>query len=301
MKVLKSYWAVCLFLSIGLTAMAEAKESAPSIHAFADKRRIFIGDRVRYTITIEHARDTSVSLPRFQSNRIGDFEIKDSGSKTKMGLFGKETTRGWYDITIFSVGRQIIPEAEVRYKQRGAKDWLVKKTQAIDITVESILTRSGGVKDIKDIKGPLYFFELNWFLVLGAAVFILCALSFIIYRRKRKALPAKLPHESALEELESIKAIFSQSGDVKEYYVGISDCVRRYIERAFSAKAPEMTTEEFLNSLKDSAILGFSHKDLLKGFLNACDLVKFAKYAPTRTEIDSVFLTAKKFIEETKR
>lgn len=111
----------------------------------------------------------------------------------------------------------------------------------------------------------------------------------------------KLPHESALEELESIRANFLKSSDVKEYYAGASDCIRRYIERSFRLKAPEMTTEEFLGSLSESTALSPDQKDLLKEFLNACDLVKFARYNPAKGEMESVSLAAKKFIEETKR
>jgi len=38
----------------------------------------------------------------------------------------------------------------------------------------------------------------------------------------------------------------------------------------------------------------------MEEFLNACDLVKFAKYAPRKNETEAVFDGAKKFIEETK-
>ena len=104
----------------------------------------------------------------------------------------------------------------------------------------------------------------------------------------------------ALEELEAIKGAFTQAGDVKDYYARISDCVRDYIERLFKVNAPEMTTEEFLESLKDSQALPPAEKDLLKQFMSACDLVKFAKYKPTVEEISSVLSSAKKFIEETR-
>jgi hypothetical protein len=76
--------------------------------------------------------------------------------------------------------------------------------------------------------------------------------------------------------------------------------VRRDVERVFALKAPEMTTEEFLNSLGYSEALSIAHKELLRGFLNACDLVKFAKYAPTRDEAQNVYVTARGFVEETK-
>jgi hypothetical protein len=125
-----------------------------------------------------------------------------------------------------------------------------------------------------------------------------------MYKFRKRPAPIKLPHETALEELEAVRGNFMRNSDIKEYYAGISDCVRRYIGRLFKLKAPEMTTEEFLSSLRESAalslVLTLDQKDLLKDFLNACDLVKFAKYNPAKGEMEAIFLSAKKFIEETK-
>ena len=115
-----------------------------------------------------------------------------------------------------------------------------------------------------------------------------------------KKTPPKLPYQIALDELGAAGRLFASNGDIKEYYVRVSDTVRRYIEAVFSLRAPEMTTQEFLTSLSDSQKLSIGYKDLLKSFMEACDLVKFAKHAPSRAEIDSVLTTAKKFIEETK-
>ena len=93
---------------------------------------------------------------------------------------------------------------------------------------------------------------------------------------------------------------FPQQGKVKEYYFELSNIARHYIENRFRLKAPEMTTEEFLFSLRESAILSGTHKNLLKKFLNLCDIVKFAKYAPNEEAIEKSFGAAKKFVDETK-
>lgn len=61
-----------------------------------------------------------------------------------------------------------------------------------------------------------------------------------------------------------------------------------------------MTTQEFLASLGNSWKISAGYKELLKSFMEACDMVKFAKHAPSKDEIESVLTTAKKFIEETK-
>lgn len=280
-------------------AMA-AEKNAITVKADVDRKTIYIGDRIRYSIEAVAGKNIEVEFKKFADGNMGDFEIKDSGNSEKSAFFGKRIFRAWYSITSYSIGKRVIPEIAVRYRQKGKKDWADKKTRPIEISVISILPQDRVVTDIKDIKGPLYFKEPNWTLIWTVLAVVCGATVFFVFRRNMNRLPPKLPHESALEELEAIKGVYLKGGEVKEYYFGVSDCVRRYIERVFALKAPEMTTEEFLNSLRDSSRLNIGQKDLLKDFLNACDLVKFAKYAPTTAEAENVYTSAAKFIEETK-
>ena len=308
MKILSKLILIIVILTVVTGgAMAASDVCAPSVRAFVDKKTIFIGDRIRYTIEVKSKKGFGFLFPvpkaeGDEAAKLGGFEVRDTGSSIKKGIFGGYAISKWYIITSYSTGKHVIPELEVKYRQKGKKspkDFAVIKTKPVTITVVSILPKGQPIKDIKDIKGPISFFEINWILVSILTVLIVFVLLFI-WHRKKKPVPVKLPHETALEELEALKALLARTGDIKEYYVGVSDCVRHYIEKAFALKAPEMTTEEFLNSLKDSRALSAEQKDLLKEFLRSCDLVKFAKYAPTSAETESVYLSAKKFIEETK-
>lgn len=297
MKKFGSFYIASLLL---ISSCALAAEKDPlSLRSDVNRKTIYIGDRIRYSVEAAASEKFEVKFPDFKDGKIGDFEIKDDGKSEKTSLFAKRTYSNWYSITAYAVGKHVIPEIAVRYRQKGKKDWLEKKTKPIEISVITILPQDRAVTDIKDIKGPLYFKEFNWTL-LWIFLAVLCGIgAFILLRKRMIRTPPKLPHEIAIEELEAIKGAYLKGGDIKEYYVGVSDCVRRYVERVFAFKAPEMTTEEFLNSLKDSAKLNIGQKDLLKIFLNACDLVKFAKYAPTTAEAQDVFTSAVKFIEET--
>lgn len=162
-------------------------------------------------------------------------------------------------------------------------------------------------QDIRDVKGPVDF-PANYFLlylllgiVLVVVVFFL--VRFVLRRRRTKreqSLPIKPFYVVAYERLEDLKAKdLPSKGLIKEYYIELSGIVRRYIEDRFNIKAPDMTTQEFLWFLRDSDSLSDELKDLLKAFLTSCDLVKFAKYGPTRQEMDHSFSSAKKFIDAT--
>ncbi|MDP3804044.1 MAG: hypothetical protein Q8Q87_00670 [Candidatus Omnitrophota bacterium] len=286
---------ICIFCGLSY-----AIDDSPRLRASADRKAIFIGDRIRYAIEASYGEAQEVLMPSFKDEKIGDFEIKDFGQIDRSGFFGKHSISNWYSITAYSPGRHAIPQVEVKYRNKNAKDYAILKTPAININVQSVMPKNNPSADIKDVKGPYGFFEINWRLVLGIT-FFLAVLVFFIIKKTRRLPPERLPHETALEELEGARSDFLKGGGVKEFYVGGADCIRRYIERAFTLKAPEMTTEEFLNSLKDAEALVMEQKTLLREFLNACDLVKFAKYAPTRMEIELLYDTAKRFIEETKQ
>ena len=163
---------------------------------------------------------------------------------------------------------------------------------------------------IKDIKGPVSFPANHFFLIIIAAIASLAALIFLItfflkrYLKKKTEspfIPREPADQIAYQALAGLKAKdLPRFGKIKEYYIELSDIVRRYMENRFSFRAPEMTTEEFLYFLRESDSLNGAHKNSLKQFLNHCDLVKFAKYGPTGHEIDDSFNFAKKLVDETK-
>lgn len=288
------------FLTISAFAMAE-EVGAPSIRESISRKRIFVGDRIRYKTEIVSRHALEIEFPQFKDSKIGDCEIKDSGRSVKRSLFGRSSYVNWLDITSYYVGKRTMPSIEIKYRQVGDKQWRNIKTRELAFTVETVLPRGVKLTDIKDIKGILYPFSwLKFFLWVFAASVGLWIIVRSIFGIIFKKAPPKLPHEVALEEIEAAGKKFASGGEVKDYYVGISDAVRRYIEKVFSLKAPEMTTQEFLASLSNSSKLRAAHKDLLVMFMEACDLVKFAKHKPTRNDISDVCDTAKKFIEESK-
>ncbi len=163
--------------------------------------------------------------------------------------------------------------------------------------------------DIKDVRPPVNM-PLNIFFVIVIAILTLSLIIGIIwlwYKRKHKTKKTskeeeivKNPWEIAFEELERLKEDgLIVKGRYKEYYSRLSDIVRGYFERRFRIRAPEMTTEEFLISLKDCNFLKEFQKDTLKQFLHASDMVKFAKYSPTVSEAEDSFVLANRLIKET--
>lgn len=111
----------------------------------------------------------------------------------------------------------------------------------------------------------------------------------------------KSAHAIAFERLKAIAAEnLVEQGRIKEFYEKLSTCLRHYIENRFQLRAPEQTTEEFLEQLKTSDALRLEHKQQLQKFLEHCDLVKFARYEPNPEQINESLTMAEEFVEKTK-
>lgn len=156
--------------------------------------------------------------------------------------------------------------------------------------------------DIRGIKAPVPIPDV-WFWVWCAAV--ACALGLLawwVWRRKRKPAappppePPVPPHEKARARLLESLSLLAQP---RPFCVLVSDTVRVYLEERFSLRAPERTTEEFLEELQKSPFLTLEQKQALGEFLARCDLVKFARYEPGEPELRGIYESALRLVEET--
>ncbi len=296
-----------LFLSMALLGCAKVKKesSGPiTVKAVIDKTTVAIGDKIKYTIFIEKDKDVEIEASAFGEN-LGNFAIKDFGSKRSVSG-NKENISQWYILDTYVTGKATIPKVTIKYKRKKDKDWSRSETNEISVEVKSSLDKAGFNLQMRDIKEPVGLpSTINKYLILAGLLLLvvlgLLAGYLLKKNKEEKTIPKKLAHEIAYEQLEALRVKnYVSQAKIKEYYTEISDIIRHYLENRFRLRAPEMTTEEFLVSARDAAELISEHKNLLKEFLLCCDLVKFAKYAPSTEEINSIFDSAKNFIDQTK-
>jgi hypothetical protein len=292
-------------LLLGLSVFLIAATGVPiTVKAVVDKTTVAIGDKIKYTIFIEKDKDIEVEPSAFGQN-LGNFAIKDFGSKRNVSL-NKERISQWYILDTYITGKTIIPKVAIKHKRKKEKDWSQIETGEVCVEVKSSLDKAGPNIQMRDIKEPVGLpLAINKYIILaGLLLLVVLGLSagyFLKKNKEEKIIPKKPAHEIAYEQLEQLREKdYIGQARIKEYYTEISDIIRRYLENRFALRAPEMTTEEFLASARDAAELISEHKNLLKEFLLCCDLVKFAKYAPPLDEINSIFSSAKNFIDQTK-
>ena len=304
-------YALCamLLILILMPAICFASEQGSidklplEVTASVDKDKATIGDKITYTIIVKADKDIEIKFPEFGQN-LGGFAIKDFGTSRK-GWFRTKTYRQWYVLDTYTSGKYSIPEARVKYRKKSQKEWQEVSTDEITVEVESILENAEDKRDIREIAGPIGFpIRIPWY-VWGSAAFIVVGggIAFFLFKRKRAEevfIPPRPAHEIAYEALEALmQKEYLRRGELKLYYIELSDIVRHYLENRFNLRAPEMTTEEFLNTVKDNKALSYEHKSLLRDFLSHCDLVKFARYSPETEEIQKTFSITRDFIEET--
>jgi len=196
----------------------------------------------------------------------------------------------------------------VKYKTTGEEAWKEVLADAVNIEVLSSLDEKALEGDIRDIKGPVKYWDKTYIYIILLVVIIIALILFIIIflQKRRKTKEAVIPivpaHDIAYLALKQLMGKdYLSTGRIQEYYFELSNIVRHYIENRFQLKAPEMTTEEFLLKLKESEVLNSEQKSLVKDFLSHCDMVKFAKYLPRKNEIDSSYESAKNLVDQTKK
>ncbi len=291
-------------IDLSFAGAADHPQTPITIKAEVNKHSVAIGDKIKYTINVSCSKNIEVEFPDFGKN-LENFAIKDFGQRRKT-FFGKQTIYTWYLLDTYVTGEATIPKTAIKYRQKGLTAWNEAEINEQKITVKSMLENAGPGTSLRDIKKPVnlpqkftYYFIIA--ALISAVILILSAVFLRKAKNTRGLSGLKPAHEIACEQLAALKKkdLITQ-GKIKEFYIEISDITRRYIENRFNIKAPEMTTEEFFFKVKEHPQFKVEHKTLLKEFLLCCDLVKFAKYSPSKQEIDSAFESAEKFITQTK-
>jgi hypothetical protein len=80
----------------------------------------------------------------------------------------------------------------------------------------------------------------------------------------------------------------------------LTDIVRDYLEHRFNIHAPSQTTHEFLTDLdKSDSPLELEHKQFLRDFMTAADMVKFAKLPADQALLENAMNKAEQLVQST--
>lgn len=156
-----------------------------------------------------------------------------------------------------------------------------------------------------DIEGPVRIGLLFWILLVGgiAAGTLLLVLLIRKLLSRPRILPEKVeigpsPVELALERLNRLRDKIHQL-EAEAFIVEVSDIVRNYIQDALSIPARGQTSEEFLHGLEFRKDLPPCIPENMPAFLEACDMVKFARQSLQQGQREQLLETAGTVISTT--
>lgn len=138
-----------------------------------------------------------------------------------------------------------------------------------------------------------------WAFAALAGAAALAALLYGLTRLSRRVREFRLsPVERAMAELKRLLGRnLPGRGLYKEFYIELTMVVRRYIERTHGIRAPEQTTQEFLEAASRDARFTAGVLAQLRTFLESADLVKFAGQEATLAMTDDATVKARTYIE----
>jgi len=196
-----------------------------------------------------------------------------------------------YQITFWDTGSVAIPPLYAFVSFPDSSEASILKTDSSFVYISSVLdttmTTVIADKPLKEIQFPIERLRLFAFLILS--LLILNTFYLIRTRDKEKISKRKFfnfnPKSKALKDVEKIDL----NTDATEFFVKISEVLRKYFQNNFYIISFEMTSAELKEFFKD--------KDL-NYLLDEIDQVKFAKKNPNKSEKEDILQLLKKVIRK---
>ncbi|MCS6988850.1 MAG: DUF4381 family protein [Chloroherpetonaceae bacterium] len=265
-----------------------------------------VGDNVFYSLALTRGERQFFILP-VDTDEVAffPFEIRSRKKLSEEERDGVVTERWQYALTIFDTGAQIVPPLDLRYADASGRDTGVLRLDSKMIYVRSVLDTT--VKDINDIK-PIQTLPVPaWVYVAGALALALLVAGgywlFASWRKRRKTekpklvVPEKSPYQVALEKLAALESYpLETQEDFKKFYSDLSDLLRELIERAYDIPALEQITSEILAALQ--AKIRYESVERYRRIFERADLVKFAKFYPSKIEARESLSLAKEIVAD---
>jgi len=300
----------CLLLGLALAAApadrAELSRSSQAggatVTVSVPQGEIRTGQPLQVLFTIDRPPQTGVRVPQIKDT-LGSWDVRQAES-LPISAAAPDRVVERLTLATFESGEQRIPSLEFTLRDAEGRESALVSPE-LTVQVRSLLGDETDPTRIREVKGavdmpldPVWMWYAAGVLVVAA----LTALALLTWRTRLKvAAPPELPHARALRELSELAARqLPQKGLVLDFYVLLSDTVRRYVEGRFGIHAPEQTTKEFLQAARHHPAIREDHQRMLAAFMRAADLVKFAAQRPGRAECEHGLEAARGFVQESR-
>jgi len=282
-------------------------EGRVQVDSRVDRQTITVGDPITYTLTLTGDPQDQIRIPALGA-ALEQFTIRDYQEQGPApDGQGHQIYRATYVITRYETGEFQIPPVQVKWTDPGGSEHTLS-TDPLTIRVRSVYT--GGAADIRGAKPPVPIprdsRQAVRLAALAAGLLGLAGAAARVRRRWRReapeeapAEPPRPPHEVALEALQRLaESELLRAGQIREFYFELADILRRYLESRFGVAAMERPTGLLIRELQRVPVAP-EEVARIDGFLQDCDLAKFAQYRPAPEETGAHLELARQIILET--
>lgn len=299
-----------LCLTLGLLAGVSAQEIKVSAEVPDESVKVgkpFSLDlmmKVPYGYFVEWTEFNTDTLSE-QVDILGRGEIVRTADADSNIIVQQQLTLMTFDtgyVTVPSIGLSYAKSVEDKMRMKAFTDPI--RLYSTTITVD---TTQGYKPLVPPIERPITMKEVfPWILGVLLLVLLGFVVWFLLKRRKPKVDengqpikgPVVPPYNKAIDDLANLRQQkLWQVGKVKEYYSGLTDIAREYIEGQFDINAVEMTTDDILEEVKELRFDAQLYAKL-KETMEVADLVKFAKYSTSSLENDQAMNDMTDFVNE---
>ena len=269
-----------------------------------------LSDLIEMDVVVVAKNNVEVVPPTF-GDAVGEFLVRDYRERTPAkSSAGDEKTRLFhYQLEPVSSGTHLIRSVAIQFtdnretsEAKGKATYIESEPIEIKITTE-LGDQKPDLANLAPMLAPIPIeqsYNTWWIAAIVAGIAIAIALVLWLRRKQgptiimaRQLTPEEIAR-AALEQL--LSENLPTAGLFKDFYVRLTGVVRYYIEGTTGVKAPEQTTEEFLNVMRSKEVFSAERSVRLKEFLEAADMVKYAGQQPGAEQIELSILRAREFV-----
>lgn len=270
-----------------------------------------LGDDITLTLEVEAEKGIELFMPEFGQS-LDRFAIVDYLPREKAGPQDKTIITQRYTLQSPMSGEQSIPPLIIEFIDRRpdhpptpeGEDAYELLTERIVFEVASVLPK-GAAQDLKPPLGSLQplasSHRATWFWLPLIVLVVAAPFGWRVWLKWRGKVRQRSAFDISSGRLQAMMTRARPSPEEMDaFFVELSDIIRRYLEDRFQLKAPERTTEEFLDIATGSPDLTAEHRGFLHQFLAYADRVKFARHLPQLEHVDQALAAAEQFLNQTK-
>jgi hypothetical protein len=275
-------------------------------------KKATVGDLIQIDLDIVLPQGYQARIPKLET-RIADFSILDffpgpqipktSGQSEQKQGSPTQHHRARISAAVYKTGTFVFPPLPILLRTDKGTEIEVS-SPPVSVEIQSVLT--GGDQNLKDLKKQAEIREprrwFMWIALLAAAGIVALIIWRIRQRRRRRksfsSRPGRDPLEAAAADLRNLLARgLPEQGREKEFYILLSQIVKRIIETGYRIHTAEQTTSEIMDSFCRNHGADPGSLERIELFLLRCDMVKFAKYVPSKSEHEAVCADALGILE----